>query len=229
MAGSITPTRPSRSFPTPPIARSPRSRRRRGSSRRAGSGYAGPPLAACANASSAARVTSSRAASQTSRLALDRLKLAGAEQPRPPFLRRGAGDVRHAFEPHPALRAEHLEAEARAGRRHRAEIARHAVLHPEQHRRRVVARRPPRRAGSSGSRPGRSGRRDRSCRRWRERPSASARRTASRRGVARHASGFSTSAFGKRHRRFDVQDRAELAASGSARAASSSPGWKRRL
>ena len=28
---------------------------------------------------------------------------------------------------------------------------------------------------------------------------------------ARHASGFSNSAFGKRHRRFDVQDRPELA------------------
>ena len=69
---------------------------------------------------------------------LDRLELAGAEQPRAPLLRRRAGDVRHAFEPMPALRAEHLEAEARAGRRHGAEIARHAVLHAEQHRRGVV-------------------------------------------------------------------------------------------
>ena len=60
-----------------------------------------------------ARVTSSFSASQTSSGALDRLELAGAEQPRAPLLRRGAGDVRHAFEPQPALGAEHLEAEAR--------------------------------------------------------------------------------------------------------------------
>src|SRR5690606_30954283 len=47
------------------------------------------------------------------------LEHALAEQPRAPLLGGRAGDVRHALEPHVALRAVHLEAEAAAGRRHR--------------------------------------------------------------------------------------------------------------
>ena len=141
-------------------------------------------------------MTSSRAGFPHLRLALHRLKLAGAEQPRPPLVRRCAGDVRHPFEPHPALRAEHLEAEARAGRGHRAEIARTCRPSSGTGSRWCRRRRSRRRAGSSGRRRDRSGRTDRSCRRSRARPSASARRTAFPRGCARHAVGFSISAFG---------------------------------
>ena len=42
------------------------------------------------------------------------------------------------FEPHPALGAEHLEAETGAGRGHGAEVARHAFLHAHQDRGGVV-------------------------------------------------------------------------------------------
>src|SRR5439155_13254594 len=63
---------------------------------------------------------------------LHRLELAGAEQARAALFGRGAGDVRDAFEPMPALGAEYLDAEARAGGRDGAEVARHAGLHAEQ-------------------------------------------------------------------------------------------------
>src|SRR5882672_5881872 len=46
--------------------------------------------------------------------ALDRLEDALAEEARAALFRRRAGDVRHTFEPHVALRAVHLEAEAAA-------------------------------------------------------------------------------------------------------------------
>ena len=114
------------------------------------------------------------------RLALDRLKLARPEQPGPAFLRGGPGHVRHPFEPHRALRPEHLEAEARARRRHRAQVARHPVLHPEQHRRRVVAVHRHDAPEALAIHLANRRRTGRSSRRWRARPSASARRTASR-------------------------------------------------
>src|SRR5215472_4898316 len=72
------------------------------------------------------------------RLALSGLELARPEQTRATFLRRRAGHMSHAFEPHPALGPENLEAESGPGRGERAEIARHPVLHAEQDRRRVV-------------------------------------------------------------------------------------------
>src|SRR5262249_60831246 len=72
------------------------------------------------------------------RLPLARLELTVAECPRPPLFRRGAGNMGDAFEPQPALRAEHLEAEARTGRRHGTEIAGHALFHAKEDRRRIV-------------------------------------------------------------------------------------------
>ena len=47
--------------------------------------------------------------------------------------------MRHAFEPDPAFRAKHLEAETRTGCRQRSEISGHAFFHPEENRGRVVA------------------------------------------------------------------------------------------
>lgn len=44
----------------------------------------------------------------------------------------------HPLEPNISVRAEHLKAEAASRRGHRAQITRHAILHAEQHGRRVV-------------------------------------------------------------------------------------------
>src|SRR5438093_3416066 len=45
----------------------------------------------------------------------------------------------HAFQTYPPFRAEDLKTEPRAGRRQRTQIARHAFLHAEKDRRRIVA------------------------------------------------------------------------------------------
>ena len=85
-------------------------------------------------------MTSSRAASQTSRRAFDRLKLArcrraacGAPPTRRPRRASCPSSRTEPFEPNT------WKLKPGPGRRHRAQIARHPVLHPEQHRRRVVA------------------------------------------------------------------------------------------
>ena len=156
-------------------------------------------------------------------LALDRLELAGAEEPRAPLLGRGAGDVRHSLQPDRAGRAEHLEAEPGPGRRHRPEVARHAVVHPEAASRSCRRCRSRRHGGSSGSRRGRSARRGRSSRRRRGRPSASGRRPGSRRGSrARRPAGgrarWGTSSSPRRAGPFPARP------TGSSRATSSSRG-----
>ena len=110
--------------------------------------------------------------------ALDRLKLAGAEEARAALLGRGARHVRHPFEPHRALRAKHLEAEAGPGRRDRARDTPTRRSSSETASTSCRRSRPAPRGGSSDSRPARSPRPDRSSRRWHGRPSASARRTA---------------------------------------------------
>src|SRR5215471_12406431 len=72
------------------------------------------------------------------RLALSGLELARPEQTRATFLRRRAGHMSHAFEPHPALGPGDLEAESGPGRGDGAEIARHPAVPAGQDRRRVV-------------------------------------------------------------------------------------------
>ena len=135
--------------------------------------------------------------------------------------------MRHAFEPHPALRAEHLEAEARAGRGHRAEIAGHAVLHAEQHRRRVVGvdrHDAPEALAEDGV--DRAAEIDHAV----DRVHAHRRQPAARRLLALRAPRvrLQHQRVRKRHRRFDVQDGAEVAERICSRSFVIS-GWKRRL
>ena len=142
---------------------------------------------------------------------LDRLELAGAELPGPALLRRCARDMRHALDPSQPLRAEHLEAEARAGRRSWCRDS--PTCRPSCETASTWCRRcrSAPRGESSGSRRGRSRRRDRSSRRSHARPSARGRRAAPPILLERHAVGGRNSAFGIGHAGFDVLDGAELA------------------
>src|SRR5580700_1627039 len=72
------------------------------------------------------------------RRSFDGLEFAGTEQARTALFGRRSGHMGHAFEPHPAFGTEHLKAEARSGRGHRAEIARHTLFHAEKDGCRIV-------------------------------------------------------------------------------------------
>ena len=169
------------------------------------------PRAARAKASKQARMMSSFSASQISSGPLTGWNLQAPNS----RVRRSSEDAPATWvtpsSRMPALGAEHLDAEARAGRGDGAEIARHAGLHAEQHRGGVVGARSAPRARSSGNRRGRSRRTDRSWRRSRARPSAQGRRPAPPYFMARHAVGLQEQRVGKGHVAFDVLDDAELA------------------
>ena len=117
--------------------------------------------------------------------------------------------MRHPLEPDPALRPEHLKTEAGPGRGHRPQIPRHARLHPKEDRRRVVGidrdDPPEALAEHLGDRAAQI-----------DHPvhgvDAHRRQPAARRLLAVRAPRvrLQRQRIGKRHGRFDVEDRAEI-------------------